>query len=105
MNKYGEVTLCTKSKTLDSIGQEIVSATVTQTIQCTVKSIGRSEFISARQIGYDPEVETDVFSASYNGEPLAEYNGTIYHIYRTYQSGDTTELYLGKKIGDESEQQ
>lgn len=104
MNKYGEVTLCTKSTTQDSIGQEIVGASATQTIQCTVKSIGRTEFISARQLGYDPEVETDVFSASYSGEPLAEYNGKLYHIYRTYQVGDITELYLGKKIGDESEQ-
>ena len=103
VNKYGEVTLCVQSKTLDSIGQEIVSASATQTIQCTVKSIGRSEFISARQIGYNPEIETDVFSASYSGEPLAIYNGKQYHIYRTYQSGDTTELYLGTKIGDESE--
>lgn len=100
MNKYGEVTLCTQSTTHDAIGQEVVSASVVQTIQCTIKSIGRSEFISARQIGYDPEVEADVFSASYNNEPLAQYNGKLYHIYRTYQVGDTTELYLGTKIGD-----
>lgn len=100
MNKYGEITLCRRSKTHDSIGQEIISTTVTQTIQCTVRSITRSEMITARQIGYDPEIEADVFSASYNGEPFAQYNGKLYEIYRTYQAGDKTELYLGTRIGD-----
>ncbi len=100
MNKYGEITLCTRTKAHDMIGQEIVSASDVQTIQCTTKSITRSEMITARQIGYDPEVEADVFSASYNDEPLAKYNGKLYEIYRTYQAGDRTELYLGIRIGD-----
>lgn len=100
MNEYGEITLCTRQKTYDDIGQEIVAAVDVQTIQCKIKSIGRNELITARQIGYNPEIEADVFSASYNNEPLAKYNSTLYEIYRTYQAGDKTELYLGIKVGD-----
>lgn len=100
MNEFGEITLCTRQKSYDAIGQEISEAVATQTIQCTINSIGRSELITARQIGYDPEVEADVFSASYNGEPLAQYNEKTYEIYRTFQRGDRTELYLGIRIGD-----
>lgn len=100
MNKYGEVTLCVMQKTHDSIGQEITEAVATQTIQCKNVSIGRSELITARQIGYNPEVRADIFSASYNEEPIAQYNGKQYDIYRTYQQGDNTELYLGTRIGE-----
>lgn len=100
MNKYGEVTLLEKTFSRDSIGQVIGEVENRRTIQCTIGSIGRNEWSTARQGGYEAEVIATVFSASYNGESAALYNGKTYEIYRTYQVGDSTELYLGTRIGD-----
>jgi SPP1 family predicted phage head-tail adaptor len=100
MNKYGEVTLITQSKATDTIGQQTETAASTKTIECTVGSITRGEWITARQGGYEADAMLSVFSASYNGESRAEYNGKTYDIYRTYQDGDHTELYLGTRVGD-----
>ena len=100
MNKYGEITLCKKAAKQDCIGQAIDEALETRTIQCKVDSIGRSEWSTAQQGGYEAEIMLKVFSASYEGESLAQYNGKTYEVYRTFQDGDETELYLGTRIGD-----
>ena len=49
MNKYGEITLCKKGFLQDCIGQAIDEAVEERTIQCTVDSIGRSEWSTAQQ--------------------------------------------------------
>ena len=100
MNKYGEITLCKKGFLQDCIGQAIDEAVEERTIQCEVDSIGRGEWITAQQGGFQSEIMVRVFSASYNGESLAQYCGKTYEIYRTFQAGDMTELYLGTRIGD-----
>ena len=100
MNKYGEITLCRRSTQQDSIGQAIDDSFEMRTIQCEVSSVGRSEWITAQQGGYQSEIMVIVFSASYNGESVAQYNGKTYEVYRTFQTGDRTELYLGTRIGD-----
>lgn len=100
MNKYGEVTLYSQAYQKDSIGQLIPTESAGKTIQCTIESIGRGEWITAQQAGYQPEIKADVFSASYNGETIAKYGGKTYVVYRTYQQGDKTELYLGTRIGE-----
>ena len=55
MNQYGEITLCRKGARVDCIGQAIDEALETRTIQCTVDSIGRSEWSTAQQGGYEAE--------------------------------------------------
>ena len=100
MNKYGEITLCKKGFLQDCIGQAIDEAVEERTIQCEVDSIGRGEWITAQQGGFQSEIMVRVFSASYNGESLAQYCGKTYEIYRTFQSGDMTELYLCTRIVD-----
>lgn len=100
MNKYGEVTLLTQAHPRDSIGQAGSTTTAQLTIEATVGSITRDEWLTARQGGYEAEIMLKVFSASYSGESSAIYNGKQYEIYRTYQGGDRTELYLGTRIGD-----
>lgn len=100
MNKYGEVTLYGRTFQKDSIGQLVPTDGAGRTIQCVVESITRSEWITAQQAGYQPEIKADVFSASYNGETIAKYGGKTYVVYRTYQQGDKTELYLGTRIGE-----
>ncbi len=100
MNKYGEITLCRRGFQQDCIGQAIDESLEVRTIQCEVDSIGRSEWITAQQGGYESDIMVKVFSASYNGESIAQYNGKTYEVYRTFQDGDQTELYLGTRIGD-----
>ena len=100
MNEFGEITLCKKTSYQDCIGQAIDEAVEERTIQCEVDSIGRGEWITAQQGGFQSEIMVRVFSASYNGESLAQYCGKTYEIYRTFQSGDQNELYLGTRIGD-----
>ena len=100
MNKYGEVTLITETFVDDSIGQKIPGTTSERTIQCKVGSIGRSEWLTAHQGGYEAGAMLSVFSASYFGEKKARFDGKVLDIYRTHQVGDDTELYLGERIGD-----
>jgi hypothetical protein len=100
MNKYGEITLLKKTFEQDDIGQEIGEVEERKTIQCVIGSIGRNEWSTARQGGYEAEILATVFAASYDGESTALYNGKTFDIYRTYQDGDSTELYLGTKVGD-----
>lgn len=100
MNKYGEITLCNVVVSRDAINQAVETLVDTQTIQCVIDSIGRSEWLIAQQGGYQAEIVAKVFAASYNKEPKARYNGKLYVIYRTYQDGDSLELYLGERIGE-----
>ncbi len=100
MDKYGEITLIGKTYEKDEIGQFVPASEAERTIECKIDSVGRSEWLTAHQGGYEAQFVMDVFSASYNGESLAQYNGKTYEIYRTFQNGDETELYLGTRIGD-----
>ena len=100
MNKYGEVALIATSYQKDSIGQLIPSSSTERTIQCTVGSVTRSEWLTAHQGGYEAHAMLKVFSAAYDGESKARYGGKVYDVYRTYQDGDDTEIYLGTRIGD-----
>ena len=100
MNKYGEVTLYSRTFVKDSIGQLVPDVETSRTIQCVIESIGRGEWLTAQQAGYMPEIKAKVFSASYNGEQYAQHMNKRYVIYRTYQENDQTELYLGTRIGE-----
>lgn len=100
MDKYGEITLIGKTYEKDEIGQFVPASEAEKTIECKIDSVGRSEWLTAHQGGYEAQFVMDVFSASYNGEKKVRYKGKTYDIYRTYQRGDRTELYIGDKVGD-----
>lgn len=100
MNKYGEITLISRTYAVDSIGQDVGTNATQRTIPCKVESIGRNEWITANQAGYEADIKATVFSASYNGESIAQYDSKTYEIYRTYQVGDELELYLGTRVGE-----
>lgn len=100
MSEYGEITLVPESYELDAIGQPISAAGAGRTIPCRISSAGRNEWSAAAQGGYNAEYLIEIFTASYQREKIAIIDGQQYTIYRTYQVGDTTELYLGTRVGD-----
>lgn len=71
----------------------------TRQIYCDVRSVTRTEFYRAKEIGIEP---TYIFVlsnyAEYNGEKTAIYNGTRYRIVRTYVNGDSVELTVEEDI-------
>lgn len=79
--------------TQDSIGNSIKAETST-TIFVDEYSIGAKEFYSAAQSGFKPDFLLKTFFGNYNNQPLADYKGKRYTIYRTYTKGDIIELYL-----------
>lgn len=100
MIKYGEITLIARTYQKDDIGQIVPLADTERTIECKISSVGRNEWLTAHQGGYEAQYMMEVFGASYNGEKKAKFNGKTYDIYRTFAIGDRMELYLGDKVGD-----
>ena len=67
---------------------------------CQVNSVTRAEFFEGGRNGLNPEYMFTMFEADYEGEPIVEYNGLRYGIYRTYRGRrDTIELYAERKGG------
>lgn len=97
---FGEVWLIPKDFMQDEIGQPIDIERQCSPIPCEEYSITRTEWTAAQQGGYDSDIQLSIFSASYQGEKEAFYNGVRYTIYRTYRTGDMMELYLSRKVGD-----
>lgn len=97
--EHGEVTLISTTYTQDDIGQPIETETE-RTIMCEIHSIGRSEWIAAEQRDMESAIMLRVFSAEYHGEKIAEFCGKRYEVYRTYKIGESTEIYIGTRVGD-----
>ena len=68
---------------------------------CQVESVTRSEFFGAGRNGLNPEFRFLVFTGDYVGEPMCEFHGLYYTIYRTYNvpGTDQTELYVERRGG------
>ena len=64
-----------------------------------VDSITQSEFYQAANTELNPEYTFTIFFGDYKGEPLVEFHGVRYAIYRTYRADDNLELYTERKIG------
>ena len=104
MYKSVTIDLISKTYTVDSFGQRIPTEK-SATVFATLTSISRAEWVSYAQSGRQglvPSYVATVFAGDYNGESVAEYGGTRYGIYRTYERDDEqVELYLEKKAGNE----
>ena len=71
---------------------------------CGFRSIGVKEFYSANSTDYRPELKLVLADyLDYNGETLADYNGTRYRILRTYRSGQELELTLERAPAEDGE--
>lgn len=65
-----------------------------------VDSVTRSEFHEGGRNGLNPEVRFTILLFDYDEEPVVEWNGNRYAIYRTYRGrDDTLELYAERKGG------
>lgn len=97
------LTLVVETWTKDSIGQR-VPAYVERDVFGERESVTRAEWSAAGEQGLRPEYKVNVFAGDYQGEKIVrmEANGSkkTYGVYRTFQTGDTVELYLEWKTGD-----
>lgn len=67
---------------------------------CRVDSVTQSEFFEGGRNGLNPEFRISMFRHDYNDEPIVEYGGKRYSVYRTYYGrDDTLELYVERKGG------
>lgn len=65
----------------------------TSTVYCTVKSVGMNEFYRAKEYGLAPSIVfTLTDAADYAGQKFVTWNGKLYEVIRTYQTGLGIEL-------------
>lgn len=87
------------------IKREYKGATRVETkreVLCGFRSISMKEFYSANSTDYRPELKLVLADyLDYNGETLADYNGTRYRILRTYRTGQELELTLERAPAEE----
>lgn len=92
--------LITITTTKDKIGQFIKSENK-RMIFCSKMSIVRSEFNTAGNLGFKPDLMFLVDSDEYDKETLLEFEDKKYSIYKSFQRVDSfTELYCEVKSGD-----
>lgn len=99
MDRVSTVDLISQTHSHDAIGQDTVQETMHSCI-CTVLSVSRTEWAAAQQKSLFPSSVLCVFFADYDGQKIAEFEGKRFEIYRTYNAGDYTELYLGERVGE-----
>lgn len=69
-------------------------------------SVSAREWFDGGRAGLNPEVRLTMFSGDYHGEAVVEFHGTMFTVYRTYQTrNDTIELYLERRKGAENGQE
>lgn len=56
------------------------------------------EFYSGESIGMKPELKFVVNTSEYANEDVIRYGSVIYYIFRKYEKGDFTELYVTKTV-------
>ena len=84
--------LITTSQTVDEYGDPIILESFRQ-VFCRVQSIGTKEFYQAHASGLQPEIKFVLADyLEYNNEQLIKYDGTIYHVLRTYRTGQELEI-------------
>ena len=99
MDRSRTLKLISQTYKKDSIGQMIPEETERE-VFCFVSSVSGSEWLEAGRNGIRPEVKITMFQPDYQGELIAELDGTRYSVYRTYMAKhELIELYLEKKAG------
>lgn len=100
MDRSDIINLISQSYTTDALGQQIATQTRRE-VYCNRGSISRNEFFSAGAAGLRPEMVVRMFEPDYQGEELAEIDGKMYRVYRTYRGkNEIIELYLEVQVGE-----
>ncbi len=99
MDNTIKITLIGQTYEKDKFGQWVPEET-TRTIWGRKSPITRAEWGEAGRQGVNPSFQVKVRTQEYRGELVAEVKGSRYGIYRTYEDGEVTELYLEQKVGD-----
>ena len=69
-------------------------------VYCETDSVSATEFYNAGRAGLNPAYRFRIFSYDYHQEPIVEYHGERFSIYRTYKTHtDILELYAERKGG------
>ncbi len=103
VDRIADINLISRTFTSDTIGQQVATETI-KTVVAELKSINRSEWVAAHQVGYNPVVTAIVSAFDYNNEEIVEINSERYVVYRTYsRKDDYIELMLRKKVGEADE--
>jgi hypothetical protein len=99
MDRSDIINLITVTTARDEYGVMRKTETSRQ-VFCRVDSVTASEFFEGGRNGLNPEYRMTMFRHDYEGEPILEYNGQRYSIYRTYiGKNDSIELYVERKGG------
>lgn len=99
MDRSRVIKLIKQTYQTDSIGQRVPVETAKE-VFCSIASVSGSEWFEAGRNGIKPEIKVSMFCHDYQGEKIAELDGTRYAVYRTYQAKhEIIELYLEKKAG------
>ncbi|MBD0381288.1 phage head closure protein [Paenibacillus sedimenti] len=89
--------LLTATKTKNGYGEEVEGDPVRREVFANKKSVRQSEFYQALAVGMKPELVFEIQAIEYKGELKADFEGTVYHIIRTFSNnGETLELILSR---------
>lgn len=103
VDRLTDINLISRTFTSDVIGQQVATETI-KTVVAELKSINRSEWVAAHQVGYNPVVTAIISAFDYNNEEIVEIDSERYVVYRTYsRKDDYIELMLRKKVGEADE--
>ena len=99
MDRSDVINLIAVTRTQDEYGVWRPTET-SRAVYCSVNSVTRAEFYEGGRAGLNPEYEITMFGPDYQDEPIVEYKGKRYAVYRTYYTrNDTLELYVQREGG------
>ena len=92
------LTLIQQIRSVDEYGDPAITETH-RDVFCRLASIGQKEFYQAHAVGLQPEMKFVLADyLDYNGEQLAQYDGQIYRVLRTYRTGHELELVVYREV-------
>ena len=99
MDKSNVITLIGNNREQDEYGRWTATP-IQRQVFCQVDSVTQREFFEGGRNGLNPEFKFTMFKYDYNNEPIVEYNGFQYSVYRTFvKRNDEIELYVERKGG------
>lgn len=102
MNKWSDqITLISYAEgTQDADGFPIQGEPIRTTVFCNLQSVKATEFFQAAENGVNVVYTAVLHDFEYDGQRLAEVNGQVFAVYRTYvrQDKETVELTLAENV-------